>query len=59
MESIVFMESTGSNNRIHAVDQLHSTHAEATSAQRRLLAAIVACDRDEIWDDGAARDFPH
>jgi hypothetical protein len=59
MERHMFMESAGSNNCISAVDRLHSTHAQVTAAQRGLLEAIVECDRDEIWDDGSARDFPH
>jgi hypothetical protein len=54
------MESaTQHDNRIHPVDGLHTAYAAATSAQRKLLEWIVACDDERIWDDGSARDFPH
>ncbi|HYI46538.1 MAG TPA: DUF222 domain-containing protein [Actinomycetota bacterium] len=54
------MESaTQHDNRIHPVDRLQAGYAKAMAAHRELLQDIVACDDERIWDDGAARDFPH
>jgi hypothetical protein len=51
------MEPAGSKNRIDPVGRLESAHAQVTAAQRRLLEAVVDCDREELWLADGARNF--
>jgi hypothetical protein len=53
------MKPEGSTNEIGSVAKFEAEHARVASGQRKLLATIPGCERDEVWHSDGYRDLPH